>query len=64
MKYILLAKSAAPRLHGMGMAAAGWMTDGRVARRRLDTECRKAAVGRLLTRHAPTSVTRRCDWTG
>ena len=32
-------KSATPRLHGMGMAAAGWMTDGRVARRRLDTEC-------------------------
>ena len=24
----------------------------------------KAAVGRLPTRHAPTSVTRRCDWTG
>ena len=38
VKYILLMKSAAPRLHGMGMAAAGWMTDGRVARRRLDTE--------------------------
>ena len=30
-------ESAAPRLHGMGMAAAGWMTDGRVARRRLNT---------------------------